>query len=23
MKNSLEIWRVADRNCCNSITLPH
>jgi len=21
MKNSLEIWRVAGRNCCNSITL--
>jgi len=21
MKNSLEIWRMADNNCCNSITL--
>jgi len=22
MKNSLEIWRVAGGNCCNSNTLP-
>jgi len=23
MKNSFEIWRMADRNCCNSITDNH
>ena len=22
MKNSLEVWRIMGRNCCNSITLP-